>query len=98
MAQTVARALREWEKIPDPAQRPFFRVTRSYRAYVQDGAWLKRANLIWLIVILCVAFGVRVLTLDAQSLWNDEGNSVALAQRSFAAIAAAAAQDIHPPL
>jgi mannosyltransferase len=51
-----------------------------------------------LVLILLLAFGLRFYGLDAQSLWNDEGSSVALAQRDLDAIARAAAGDIHPPL
>ncbi len=51
-----------------------------------------------LALILCLAFGLRFYRLDAQSLWNDEGTSVALAQRSLASITRDAARDIHPPL
>ncbi|MGC9334013.1 MAG: glycosyltransferase family 39 protein, partial [Anaerolineae bacterium] len=51
-----------------------------------------------LVVILLLAFTLRFHRLGAQSLWNDEGTSVALAQRDAAAIARDAAQDIHPPL
>ncbi|MGD9316678.1 MAG: glycosyltransferase family 39 protein, partial [Anaerolineae bacterium] len=51
-----------------------------------------------LVLILLLAFGLRFYGLDAQSLWNDEGSSVALAQRDLGAIARAAAGDIHPPL
>lgn len=49
-------------------------------------------------VILLAALGLRFFRLGAQSLWSDEGNSVALAQAGFAEIAARTAQDIHPPL
>lgn len=48
--------------------------------------------------ILLVAAVARFSRLGAQSLWSDEGNSVALAQRSFAEIAIRTAHDIHPPL
>lgn len=50
----------------------------------------------WLIVALAV--GLRFWRLDGQSLWADEGNSAALALRSWADISQAAAADIHPPL
>lgn len=50
-----------------------------------------------LAVILVVAAGLRLYALAGQSFWADEGNSVVLATRSPAAIAAAAAADIHPP-
>ena len=51
-----------------------------------------------LIAILLLAFGLRVHRIGAQSLWNDEGASIALAQRDLVTIARDAAQDIHPPL
>lgn len=51
-----------------------------------------------LAAVLLLALGLRLYRLDAQSLWNDEGTSVALAQRDLATIARNAAADIHPPL
>ena len=50
------------------------------------------------LIILVIAAGLRFYNLGAQSLWADEGNSAALAARSFAQIARDAANDIHPPL
>ena len=47
--------------------------------------------------ILALAAFLRFYCLTCSSLWHDEGNSWALAQRSFAQIAAQAAADIHPP-
>lgn len=47
---------------------------------------------------LLLAFALRVYALNAHSLWNDEGTSVALASRSIEAIIVGAARDIHPPL
>ncbi len=55
-------------------------------------AWLSLA------LILLLAAGLRFARLGAPSLWNDEGNSAALAGRSLAQIARDAANDIHPPL
>ncbi len=55
-------------------------------------------NRFWLAVALLVALALRVYLLSAQSLWNDEGTSIALASRSLEAIINGAAQDIHPPL
>lgn len=49
-------------------------------------------------MILLLALGLRGYRLDGQSLWADEGNSLALAQASLADIAARTALDIHPPL
>ena len=51
-----------------------------------------------LLLILLLAFGLRFYHLGAQSLWNDEGTSVAVAQRDLVTIAGDAASDIHPPL
>ncbi|MCI0474886.1 MAG: glycosyltransferase family 39 protein, partial [Anaerolineales bacterium] len=58
----------------------------------------KYKNYFWLLVALFVAFALRVVFLDAQSLWNDEGTSVALSSLSLEAIINGAARDIHPPL
>jgi mannosyltransferase len=51
-----------------------------------------------LLLVLLLALSLRVYRLDAQSLWNDEGTSVAVAQRDLITIARDAAHDIHPPL
>ena len=47
--------------------------------------------------ILLLATLLRFYHLSGQSLWADEGNSVALARRSFVEIAQRTAFDIHPP-
>lgn len=54
---------------------------------------------LWLapLIIVLLAWAVRVHWLDHQSLWNDEGNSLRLAQRSTGDLIDAAGQDIHPP-
>ena len=53
----------------------------------------------WLapLLILLLAALLRLHQLGAQSLWNDEGNSVVQALRSLDEIAQHAARDIHPP-
>jgi len=51
-----------------------------------------------LLAILLLAVALRLHALEAQSLWNDEGTSVALASRDLATITRNASQDIHPPL
>jgi mannosyltransferase len=58
----------------------------------------KRITIVSLLLILLLALVLRFYRLGAQSLWNDEGTSVALAQRDLATIARDAAHDIHPPL
>lgn len=49
------------------------------------------------LIVLLVAAGLRFHLLGNQSLWNDEGNSLRLAQRAIPALIEAAARDIHPP-
>ena len=49
------------------------------------------------ILILALAAFVRFYCLTCSSLWHDEGNTWAVAQRSFDQIARDAAADIHPP-
>lgn len=49
------------------------------------------------VAVLLLSAGLRFHELGAQSLWNDEGNSVVQAGRSLSAIAEHAARDIHPP-
>ena len=51
-----------------------------------------------LALLLVLALALRLYRLDGQSLWNDEGTSVALAARDLATITRNAAHDIHPPL
>ncbi|MGE5138739.1 MAG: glycosyltransferase family 39 protein [Rudaea sp.] len=50
------------------------------------------------LLAVAVGFLFRLDGLAAQSLWNDEGTSVALARLSLPSIADGAAHDIHPPL
>ncbi len=51
-----------------------------------------------LVLILLLATGLRFYRLDAQSFWNDEGNSARLSERPIPAIIEGTASDIHPPL
>ena len=48
--------------------------------------------------LLLLATGLRFYRLDAQSFWNDEGNSARLSERSLPLIIEGTASDIHPPL
>jgi len=50
------------------------------------------------VAILWLATGLRFYRLDAQSFWNDEGNSARLSERSVALIVEGTASDVHPPL
>ncbi|MCJ7666815.1 MAG: glycosyltransferase family 39 protein [Anaerolineae bacterium] len=49
-------------------------------------------------LIVLLAFLLRLYRLDHQSLWYDEGFSVYLARMSLSEITARTASDIHPPL
>jgi len=49
------------------------------------------------LIVLLLAFAVRFHALEAQSLWNDEGNSLRLAERAIPDLIDAAGRDIHPP-
>ena len=50
-----------------------------------------------LLAILLLATALRFYCLDAQSFWNDEGNSARIAERPLDLILEGAAGDIHPP-
>ncbi|MFL7790829.1 MAG: glycosyltransferase family 39 protein, partial [Anaerolineae bacterium] len=49
-----------------------------------------------LAILLLTAF-LRFYRLDAQSFWNDEGNSARLSERTIDLIVEGTASDIHPP-
>jgi mannosyltransferase len=53
-------------------------------------------HLVPVLIVLLAAF-TRFHDLDAQSLWNDEGNSLRLAQRDVGDLINAVGRDIHPP-
>ncbi len=57
-------------------------------------SWSRVAGVI---VLLLLAFALRLYLLDHQSLWADEGNSVAMAPRAPLDILQRTANDIHPP-
>ena len=66
------------------------------------GVWLYAPNynipaLFAPLAVLLLAVFTRFYHLDTQSLWNDEGNSLRLAQRSVGDLIDAAGHDIHPP-
>ncbi|MBI5030290.1 MAG: glycosyltransferase family 39 protein [Chloroflexi bacterium] len=66
--------------------------------HIQSSFLRKYKNYFWVLVALLVGLALRVVLLDSQSLWNDEGTSVALSSLSIEAITNGAAHDIHPPL
>lgn len=54
--------------------------------------------LLGVVAVLWLATGLRFYRLDAQSFWNDEGNSARLSERSVPLIVEGTASDVHPPL
>lgn len=61
-------------------------------------AQVKRWQYALLGIILLMSAALRFYHLGTQSLWNDEGTTVALVQRDIPTILRNAAADIHPPL
>lgn len=57
-----------------------------------------RGERIAVLLLLLVAFGVRVFRLDVQSIWHDEAASIDIARQDLPAIISLSAADIHPPL
>ncbi|MGD2144915.1 MAG: glycosyltransferase family 39 protein, partial [Anaerolineae bacterium] len=55
------------------------------------------ARRLLLLAILLLGVFLRFYRLDAQSFWNDEGNSARIAERPLELIVKGAAGDIHPP-
>ncbi len=58
----------------------------------------ERRYLAVVVALLLLATALRFHRLEAQSFWNDEGNSARLSERSIPAILEGTASDIHPPL
>ncbi len=78
-------------EVPSP------RVERGFRGEVNARFFLRFFKDIALLLVILIAFAVRFHHLDTQSLWNDEGNSLRLAQRGISDLIDAAGRDIHPP-
>jgi hypothetical protein len=57
-----------------------------------------RKTLLAVAGVLLLATLLRFHLLEAQSFWNDEGNSARLSERSIPAILEGTASDVHPPL
>lgn len=57
----------------------------------------RRWTLLLALLALLLGAGLRFYRLDAQSFWNDEGNSARLVERSLRLIVEGAGGDIHPP-
>jgi hypothetical protein len=50
------------------------------------------------VLVIILAAALRFHRIEAQSFWNDEGNSARLSERSIGLIIEGTASDIHPPL
>jgi mannosyltransferase len=61
-----------------------------------SGSVLSVSRFLLLLILLLASF-LRFYRIDAQSLWNDEGNSARIAERTLDLILEGAAGDIHPP-
>ena len=86
-------ALRERPLVPSPSGRGLGRGFFSRHAPPAT-----RHLLLTTVLLLLLATGLRFHRLDAQSFWNDEGNSARLSERAIPAILEGTASDIHPPL
>ncbi len=78
-----------------------FSSASSARLSRNSAVKLKRNTLAYtaaIIAIILLATFLRLHLLDAQSFWNDEGNTARLSERSIALIIEGTASDIHPPL
>ena len=64
----------------------------------REDRWTKPVRALAALAVLILAAGLRFYLLNGQSLWGDEGTSVALSLRDLASITRGAALDIHPPL
>ncbi len=64
--------------------------------FIRDETRQRLYRLLPLLILLLAAV-LRFHLLDHQSLWNDEGNSLRLAQRTLPDLIATARFDIHPP-
>ncbi len=62
-----------------------------------DAATRQRLYRLLPLAIILLAAILRFHLLDHQSLWNDEGNSLRLAQRAIPDLITASRLDIHPP-
>lgn len=58
----------------------------------------RQRNLVIIILLLLVAFALRLYRLDFQDIWWDEARNIDVASRNLAVIATAKEMDIHPPL
>jgi mannosyltransferase len=71
--------------------------TRDWRLRLGLHSPVANLQSLGLVLTMVVAGILRFYRLDGSSLWSDEGNTWAMLDRNFIAIAQAAAADIHPP-
>lgn len=91
------------QHIPQESASPFLPVlmvkTDNGRAKNTKAAGLRCSmnHYKYFIPLLLLAAALRFAYLDAQSFWNDEGNSARLSERTIPLIIEGTASDIHPP-
>ncbi|MFN2226729.1 MAG: hypothetical protein ACK2UY_10485 [Anaerolineae bacterium] len=56
-----------------------------------------RRSSLWILLVILLAFGLRLYALDHQDIWGDEAFSIWLSSRPLAEVVAGGA-DTHPPL
>jgi 4-amino-4-deoxy-L-arabinose transferase-like glycosyltransferase len=59
---------------------------------------MKKQRIVWMAVLLLIGLGVRLLGLELQPLWWDEGFSVYFATESTPRLLELTSLDIHPPI
>lgn len=67
----------------------------SHSSAIRTHSFLIRWSMLGLLLF---AFGLRMVRLDHQSLWYDEGVTATIAQRSLTELTTWTARDIQPPL
>ncbi|MBC8446577.1 MAG: glycosyltransferase family 39 protein [Chloroflexi bacterium] len=66
---------------------------------IRGDSFLRKRQALWLpVLILLVAFALRLYRLDFQDIWWDEARNIDVARRPLSAIATSPELDIHPPL
>jgi 4-amino-4-deoxy-L-arabinose transferase-like glycosyltransferase len=61
-----------------------------------SGAPVRRVHL-WILLIVLLAFGLRLYAIDRQDIWGDEAFSIWLSSQPLPEVVAGGA-DTHPPL
>src|SRR5690349_16108091 len=85
--------------MPPETENTFIDTVASHE--MKTSQFISRDTRILLVTVAAIflsALALRLYAIDAQSLWSDEGSTIALSSRSFEQIFRDTAQDVHPPL